>query len=401
MEYSQGDHRPPERDFSYGELVRSAFRISWRNKFLWFFGFFVGSGLSSSFNVPSNFGGAPQNQDVPNFDQLFSTLSQTSSQLDTSTPLTLQAGLDGGSIALIIGAVVLALVLVVVLIALVFISQGGLASSVAAIDGGEERRFGETWRAGLSNVLRLILQAILFFLISIAVFILVALVAGLPILLTFLLSESVGLRVAMSIIFGLIGVLLFVAIVIPLTVISQFAVRELVVGRSGAASSIGGAYRLFRRNIGRSLLVWLLNIGLKIVAGIGTFLVLALLALILIGPGVAVGFSGATTTGIALGIIGGVLFLIPAAILTGAVGTYFHAYWTLAYLRLNGIGGAAVPAYPYPNQPPESGYASPYPADDSQRSATTTVERQTDEARSSDDTGENRESGEDERRETT
>jgi hypothetical protein len=43
---------------NYGELLSETFRITWRNRFLWFFGFFVGG---ASFNVPSNFGkqGAP------------------------------------------------------------------------------------------------------------------------------------------------------------------------------------------------------------------------------------------------------------------------------------------------------------------------------------------------------
>ena len=35
---------------NYGDLIKDAFRISWRNKYLWFFGFFAG-GTSSGFNV--------------------------------------------------------------------------------------------------------------------------------------------------------------------------------------------------------------------------------------------------------------------------------------------------------------------------------------------------------------
>ena len=42
---------------SYGDLIKDAFAISRRNKYLWFFGFFVG-GVGSSFggNVPSGAG---------------------------------------------------------------------------------------------------------------------------------------------------------------------------------------------------------------------------------------------------------------------------------------------------------------------------------------------------------
>ena len=34
------------------------------------------------------------------------------------------------------------------------------------------------------------------------------------------------------------------------------------------------------------------------------------------------------------GIVGGLILLVPACILAGAVGTFHHAYRTLAYLRL-------------------------------------------------------------------
>ena len=34
------------------------------------------------------------------------------------------------------------------------------------------------------------------------------------------------------------------------------------------------------------------------------------------------------------GVVGGVLFLVPLFVLSGAIGAFNHAYWTLAYLRL-------------------------------------------------------------------
>ena len=37
---------------NYGELIGDAFRITLRNRYLWFFGFFAGG--STSFNVPQH-----------------------------------------------------------------------------------------------------------------------------------------------------------------------------------------------------------------------------------------------------------------------------------------------------------------------------------------------------------
>jgi hypothetical protein len=35
-----------------------------------------------------------------------------------------------------------------------------------------------------------------------------------------------------------------------------------------------------------------------------------------------------------VGIIGGLLFLVPLLVISGALGAFNHTYWTLAYLRL-------------------------------------------------------------------
>ena len=64
--------------------------------------------------------------------------------------------------AVIIVFVLLALVLFVIFLALVVISNGGLADSVAAIERGERRRFGSTWRAGTSRFWRVLGYCILF-----------------------------------------------------------------------------------------------------------------------------------------------------------------------------------------------------------------------------------------------
>lgn len=69
-------------------------------------------------------------------------------------------------------------------------------------------------------------------------------------------------------------------------------------------------------------------------AGIATFVVYAIVALILFGPGVALFFAGYATAGIAVSIIGGLLFLVLFVVISGALSTFAHAYWTLAYLRL-------------------------------------------------------------------
>ncbi|MBA2693253.1 MAG: hypothetical protein H0U65_12310 [Rubrobacter sp.] len=305
------------REFSYGDVIRDSFRISWRNKFLWFFGFFAAGGatnISSNFsNVPTNFGGG------------------------------LPPWVENNLTAIIVFAAVLAVVLILALVFLYLVSVGGLTGSVAAISRGEERRFGSTFRAGMSSLWRVLGQIILLFLIGLGLTIAIFLVAGLPILLTFLLTDSTTARIVVGILFGLFGVLLLIAVFVPFAIIGQYALRALVIDGSGVAGGIREGYDLFRRNIGKSLLLWLINVGLSIGVGIVTFLVTLLLGLVLFLPAILLGISEETTGAIVAGVFGAILLLPILVLLGAATGTFFHAFWTISYLRLTGRVSAPEP----------------------------------------------------------
>lgn len=307
---------------NYGDIIRDAFRITWRNRFLWFFGFFAAgsSGTSNFFNVPTNFQGA--GQDMSGMGQLIN---------------------DNVVAALVIVGIVV-LVLALLFIVLSLISAGALTESVAAIDAGEQRRFSSTWRAGTANFWRVLLQAILLFLIGLGLLLLLLLVAVLPIILTFALTEATGARVAVAVLFGLLGVLLLVLVYVPLSIIAQYALRGLVVDRERVARSVAAGYGLFRRNIGRSLLVWLIAVALSIGIGIAMLVVLLLAGLILFLPTILLAFSEYATAAVVTGVIAGLILLPVLLVLSGAVGAFSHAYWTLAYLRLTNRPGGASPA---------------------------------------------------------
>ncbi|BBL80484.1 hypothetical protein RxyAA322_23380 [Rubrobacter xylanophilus] len=296
---------------SYGDLIRDAFRTVWRNRFLWFFGFFV-AGSGFSFNVP---GGPPGGlPDSPRW--------------------------SGENLVLLVAAaVLLALVLLLVYLVLGIISAGGLAWSVAAMERGERPGFSSTFRAGVGNFWRVLGQALLLLLIGVGLALLVFVVVGGPFALLFVLTESVGARVIFGVLLGLLGVVLLVALYVPYAVVGQFALRELVVGRRGVVEAIGGAFGLFRRNAGRSILVWLINLALSIGVGIAAAVGFVLLGLVLFLPAIALGAAGYEAAAIAAGVAAGIVLLPLLLVVTGAIGAFFHAYWTLAYLRISGEAG--------------------------------------------------------------
>ena len=317
---------------NYGELIGDAFRITLRNRYLWFFGFFAGG--STSFNVPTNVPTGGGGFDSDDF------------QFSSSMLSALQVGQGLGTGVLIAGIVIVAIIIALFLIFMSLVSQGALADSVAAIDRGDRRSFGTAFRSGLGNLWRVLGYFVVLFLIAIALM----LVIGIPVALliggTFVATQSVGARITVSVVVGILAVLALIVVFVPFSIIGQYALREVVVRGERVLGSVGSGYGIFRRNIGRSLLILLIQFGISIGLAIAFFLALLIVGLVLFIPTIALAVAGYSTAAIVAGVIAGVILVPLLLVATGAIGTFSHAYWTLAYLRLTAPPTAAPSPYP-------------------------------------------------------
>ena len=307
---------------NYGDLIRDAFRITLHNRYLWFFGFFAG-GTGTNFvgNVPSQDGNFNPND----FQQSSTGFSGLTAQVGQGVL---------GNAVLILGIVVVAVLIVLFFIMLAIISQGALAESVAAIDRGEGRRFGSAFRSGMGNFWRVLGYYVVFFLVALGLLVVIGIPVAILIGGTFAATESTGARVSVAVVVGILAVLLLIVVFIPLSIIAQYALREVVVRRERVLGSVGSGYGLFRRNLGRSLLLWLIQIGLSIGIAIAFILVILIVGLVLFIPTIALAIAGYSTAAIIAGVIAGLILLPLLLVAAGAIGTFSHAYWTLAYLRL-------------------------------------------------------------------
>jgi hypothetical protein len=300
---------------SYGDLIKDTFWMTLRNRYLWFFGFFVGT------SIPSG-GGGSFNQE--NFEQS-GGLSPVAAQVGPG---------DFGGVAFVVGLVVVAVLLALLFIVMSILSQGALSDSVAAVDRGEGRGFGSTFRSGLGNFWRVLGYYIVFLLIGIGLLVAIGIPIALLIGGTFAVTQSVGVRIAVAALGGLIGIAALVAVFVPLSVIGQYALREIVVRGERVFRSVRAGYGVFRRNVGRSLLLWLIHLGLMIAIGIAMIIALLLIGLILFVPTIVLGLSDFTTAAVITGVVAGLILLPIFLVASGAAGTFSHAFWTLAYLRL-------------------------------------------------------------------
>lgn len=309
---------------NYGGLIGESFRLTLRSRYLWFFGFFAGGTATNLFfNVPSDFSGTPTD---------FESLDPGS--MTISPALIAQSGPGGGTVALIAALIAMALLLFLLVIALSLLSRAALVESAAAVDRGEERRFTSAWRAGMDGMWRVLVLGILFFLLGVGLFIAISLPAGLGIAVVFLATQSAAARVLVTVAVSLVALILFAVIFIPYAIIGQLAMRRMLLASDGVAGCIGGGYRLFRRNLGSSLLVWLIRLALMLGLNIALLLAAAIVGVILFLPTIALVFAELTTAAIIAGVIAGIILLALFLIASGALGTFGSAYWTLAYLRL-------------------------------------------------------------------
>jgi hypothetical protein len=177
---------------------------------------------------------------------------------------------------------------------------------------------------------------VVFFLIGLGLLVAIGVPIALLIAGTFALTDSVGARVAVAVLAGLLVILLLIVVFVPLSIVAQYSLREVVVRREGVLVSVGGGYGVFRRNVGKSLLLWLINLGLGIGVWIAVLIGLLLVGLVLFLPTILLVFAEYTSAAVVAGIVAGVILLPIVLAVSGATGAFFHSYWTLAYLRLTG-----------------------------------------------------------------
>lgn len=298
----------------YGEILKTAFSIARRNRYLWFFGLFAGGG--ASLNVPTNFdfggaGGGRRGDEDPVAEAI--------------------ASIDPG---VIVGLVALAVVLALVALLIYLVAQGALTESVAAIDRGGERRFGTAWKAGTRRFWRVLGWAALVFVIGVAILIVVGgPLAGLVIG-VFSATEATGARVAVVIVVALIAIAAFVLLLIPLQIVAELSVRELVLREERPVAALRSGYRMFRANLGPSALVWLIQFGIGIGVVVVLAIALAIIGILLFLPTIGLVIADVVAGAIVAGVIAGLILLALFVVAFGAFGTFAHAVWTLAYLRL-------------------------------------------------------------------
>ncbi|MEA3398702.1 MAG: hypothetical protein U9R06_03090 [Patescibacteria group bacterium] len=315
----------------YRDILAKAWHITWRYKYLWFFGLFaalLGNGgelelIFRGFNAEFSQGLFPWLQGIAETGFFNVSTIHNIGYLLINDPIT---------ILTIFAVFLIVIFLSIFLIWLVIVSQAALVNNAANSISGKSHDFKDGLAVGMKkfwpvlglNVLIKIVVYLLFVLISLPGIIMISRADLLTVKVLFVLSF-----------------IIFIPISIILAFIVKYAIAYAVIKGSKISQAIKEGWDLFVKNWLVSLEMAFILFFINFVIGLGLILVLLIisvpflfLALLLIKSGMLINF------GIFLAI--SILFYLAIiAIVGAALATFQISSWTGLFIKLVGRGGAS------------------------------------------------------------
>jgi len=310
----------------YADLIRRAWQITWRYKFLWIFGILMalcGQGNNSrinfQFNVRGSSGQFPQFPDLPPW--------VTDLPIAVYVVAGLLALLIFWAISLIVGA----------------IGRSALIRAAARAEAGEELSLAQSWRDGLAKAVPVgLLQLLLSIpmLVLVGILIVLGLALFLPLFLQLMDNPQEPPPLASFISFfplffaTVCGFICFSFIIqLFVALFLTFGSRAIILEDQGVLASLGRGWQRFRQNLGPSIILAVIIIVLTFALG----LLLAVPAAAILFP-VMFGVMGDLASGrglswlaILIVAVVGLGITLIFGIVSGIFQVFSETLWTLAY----------------------------------------------------------------------
>lgn len=326
---------PPHRTIDFGRLMGDSWRLIWRHKFLWFFGLFAGGGSSFSgggnFNFSNNSTGKSRSENGSG--QVDETGRQILDWIDTH-------------LTLVIILIVTAIILLLLVWLWSIVCRGAVIGCARDVRQQQKISFKSAFSRGRESFGRLLLFDLFLLLLIICLIIIIAAVVMFIIFLvlvagdigTFVLS-LLGLWLLVFFVFGL-GCLACCTIwFVPwifFGIVINYATRAVVLEEMRPMAAFRRGWSVMRDNLGQTMLMFLVNLGLSIGAGIAILLALGLSSVPAI---IAWLFAYNQSWPVGLIIVASGLMLLPLTMMilaTAGMNTYFSTYWTIGFDKLAG-----------------------------------------------------------------
>jgi hypothetical protein len=287
---------------NYSDLIKRAYQLTIKNRFLWIFGIFLGGmaafGDFNQFNKKSfNSLGLDQAK-ISNF------VSQ-----HVSTVLHVAVGL---------------IVFILIMIILSILAQGGLIGSADQLNQGKKTNFSLGFKTGLKHFWRILSLG----LIASVLVILVLFILSLP--LALLISAKI---IWLAIIWGIISILIFLALIIALNLVFPYSLRFLVIEDKSIFESLNQGTKFVLGHIGPVILIYLISIAASIIFMTAFFLAVIIVGGLLFGIGYVL-WLASVPVAIFYSVVAALVLLIAIITVSSMFKTFQSVLITLGYEKL-------------------------------------------------------------------
>lgn len=330
------------------KVLKRAWNITWRYRVLWVFGVLLALTTSRGGGGGGS-GGTRYNISGDNFSSFGGDFV-----IPSAPPASeVIAPIVGALVAIGIALACLIFVLIIVSLVIRYVAETALIRLVDDHEEtGEKRSLGGGIQMGWSrSALRLFLIDLLIVLPLVIAFILLFLLALVPLLLWTTGSEAAGVVGTLATI-GLIFLLIMLAIIaaVVISLLMRFFHRACVLEDLGVIEAIRQGFRVVKEHLGDVAVMWLIMLGVGIGLAVATIVVVVLLVLVAtVTAGVPAFLAGGLTSlafegplpwivGVAVGIpIFLLVLVVPMLFLGGLIEVFKSSVWTLTYREVRAL----------------------------------------------------------------
>lgn len=294
----------------YFGIIKKAFKINLKNKFLWIFGILAGGA--------AGFNGFNYNSDSSTFKTFWSKFTNTDfSQFDL-------ASFWDHHGAAVIAITIIFLILSIVFFVLNLMSQGALVGGIEKIETGEKTDFYKSFKLGYKKFWRiwaLNITLLLAVLISLSLFVI-------PTCLLVISGAYVSAAV-MGFLLFFVNLLFWIVVAF----ISPYALRIVVLRKLTVFQSIRQALHFVRDNLAEVIVTYLLLAAISFAVGLVAIIVLVIVLGLMGIIGFGIYFVSVPAT-ILFGFLALFAILIVSIIFSGVYSSFHSSVLTLTYLKL-------------------------------------------------------------------
>ena len=293
-------------NINYLELFKKAWKITWSNKYLWWFGLFLVLGGGFNFDFPKNFSGGEK------VDKLSDSIANFLSSHED----------------FVLAVIFILLFLWLAFVALGIISRAGLLKTLDKIEKNKEGNFKIGFGEGKKYFRKLFGTGLV---LGFSVFVL-AFVLSVPVFLLFFMKLIIP-----GIIAAVLAVVIFIPLMILVCFLGKYTVFYIVLSDLGIRSSLENGYQLFRKNIFSSIIMALFFIPINIVLFFAAVIILIIVGIIFLIIGLAL-YAILSNVGVVVAVILGLLILLVSFICMGSVYQVFcQTAWFLFFKEIAAV----------------------------------------------------------------